>query len=124
MAATTLNRLRLAKQTLLLESELNRLALAEDLVRLQRHIPWPLCGPPESGGPGGWLRLLPLASSFAAGGFVGKRPWLRRLALVLEIAAMVFPLVRKFTAKAEEPLPEAEPQVPAEPTKAPTPPST
>lgn len=113
MAATTLNRLRLAKQTLLLESELNRLALAEDLVRLQRHVPWPMRGPADSPGSPAWLRLLPLAGSFAAGGFVGKRPWLRRLALALEVAAMVFPLVRKFTAKEEEPTPGARPQEPA-----------
>jgi hypothetical protein len=123
MAATTMNRLRIAKQTLLLESELNRLALAEDLIRLQRHVPWPMGGPAESGGPSGWLRLLPLAGSFAAGGFVGKRPWMRKLALALQVAAVVFPLVRKFNAKEEEPLPEAKPQVPAEPTKAPAPPS-
>ena len=123
MAATTMNRLRLAKQTLLLESELNRLALAEDLVRLQRHVPWPMRGPAVSGGSPAWLRLLPLAGSFAAGGFVGKRPWLRRLALALEVAAVVFPLVRKFTSKEEEPAPEAGPQVPKEPPVAPGPPS-
>lgn len=107
MAATTLNRLRLTKQTLLLESELNRLALAEDLARIQRHIPWPIRGA-EGAGASPWLRLLPLAGSFAAGGFVGKRPWLRRLVMVLQIAAAVYPLWRKFSA-AEAPAESAAP---------------
>lgn len=101
MAATTVNRLRLTKQTLLLESELNRLTLAEDLARIRRNVPWPVRGA-EGVGSSAWLRLLPLAGSFAAGGFVGKRPWLRRLVMVLQVAAAAYPLLRKFSA-AEEP---------------------
>jgi hypothetical protein len=96
MATASLNRLRLTKQALLLESELNRLALTEELARLRRNVPWPIRGADGAGSPN-WLRLLPLAGSFAAGGFVGKRPWLRRLTLGLQIAAAVYPLWRKFS---------------------------
>lgn len=96
--------LQLRKQALLLESELNRVAIQGQVESIRQRLGWinrpgDLLGG-ERFGLGAWA---PLAGGFLAGSFVQRHPILRTLANILKVAGVVYPIIHQFLAR--EPAP-------------------
>jgi hypothetical protein len=92
---------QLRKQLLLVESELNRLALGESLDRVRHHTRWLHDAVNLAGGGGGsWISsVAPVAGMLAAGSLTGGAGWLGRGFKLLKLAAVVYPLWKSFTGR-------------------------
>ena len=95
------NALELRKQLLLLESELNRAAVREDLVRIREsasHMnPLALLDRGQ-GGVSWWMKAAPVAGLIASTVALPSSGWLQRGLRIAQLAAAAYPLWKAFTA--------------------------
>ncbi|MBL9176249.1 MAG: hypothetical protein JNL10_22085 [Verrucomicrobiales bacterium] len=101
--------LQLRKQLLLLESELNRAALREDLDRIRSKTSWlgGLAGNPDAAPASSWLiKAAPLAGILATAAAGPAGGWLKRGLRLVQIAAAAYPIWKAFTAGRSKSRPE------------------
>lgn len=111
---TGMTPLQLRKEALLLESELNRVALQGQVESIRQRLGWlhrpgELLGG-ERFGLGAWA---PLAGGFLAGSFVQRHPLLRTFVNILKVAGVVYPIVQQLLAR--DPAPPDAPAGPEAP---------
>ncbi|MBX3733114.1 MAG: hypothetical protein KF791_11035 [Verrucomicrobiae bacterium] len=97
--------LRLRKQLLLLEGELNRAALRDDLRRLREVATWasPVSAWFRSGsapGGGSWVaRVAPVAGLLASAALRPGPVWVRRGLRLVQLAVAAYPLWKALTSR-------------------------
>lgn len=99
--ASSSHSLQLRKQLLLLESELNRAALREDLNQIRSKISWlGGLGDNANATPGSsWMmKAAPLAGILATAAAGPAGGWMKRGLRLVQIAAAAYPIWKAFTA--------------------------
>ena len=111
LSAQANNTLRLRKQLLLLESELNRAALRDDLNRIRQRTGWlrSLESLTHKDRGASWLsRAAPMAGVLAAALSPGSR-WMTWGLRVAQVAAAAYPLWKAFSARGATHTPPSDP---------------
>lgn len=94
--------LRIRKQLLLLESDLNRAALREEFAQIHRRTEWMrnFTAPSHGDRGGHWLtRLTPVAGLLATTPFIPGPAWLKRGLRFVQLAAAAYPIWKAFTSR-------------------------
>lgn len=107
--ASSSHSLQLRKQLLLLESELNRAALREDLNRIRSKTSWfGGIGDNPNAAPGSsWLmKAAPLAGILATAAAGPAGGWVKRGLRLVQIAAAAYPIWKAVTAGRDETRPK------------------
>ncbi len=96
------NALELRKQLLLLESELNRAAVGEDIARIRESVSHlnPLAMLDRGqGGVSWWMKVAPVAGLIAGTVALPSSGWIQRGLRFAQLAAAAYPLWKAFTAR-------------------------
>lgn len=96
------NALQLRKQLLLLESELNRAAVGEDLARIRESVshlnPLGMLDRGQ-GGVSWWMKAAPVMGLLAGSVALPSSGWIQRGLRIAQLVAAAYPLWKAFTAQ-------------------------